>query len=142
MYTGLMNTYSCSECFGPLFVHSGGLICPWSHGNTDAQYVVPNYLIDPEDYHLQCQDPDLYGAPAVLYRAFDEENILLYVGVTGNLAQRQSTHRNNSPWCDETIRWEVENYPTRLAALGAETKAIQMEKPIYNVAHNRKVDNV
>ena len=69
-----------------------------------------------------------------LYRYFDGEGQLLYVGVTGNNTKRQSQHRRNSFWFGEVASATFEYFDTREEALEAETTAIRREKPKYNIA--------
>lgn len=80
-----------------------------------------------------------------LYRYFDSEGRLLYVGITGDNTKRQSQHRRNSFWFGEISSATYEHFSTRQEALDAETKAIQTEKPKHNqqggfvLAHTPKV---
>lgn len=67
-----------------------------------------------------------------LYRAFDADNVLLYVGVTENLKKRQGQHRRSSDWFPDAARWTEDAYPERDAALTAERTAIATENPLYN----------
>jgi hypothetical protein len=67
-----------------------------------------------------------------LYRLFDEDGQLLYVGMSCDVWRRQADHRNRSDWYELVVRTEVESYPSRYKALLAEREAIQTENPIYN----------
>jgi len=69
----------------------------------------------------------------ILYRYFDSEDRLLYVGITGDNTKRQSQHRRNSFWFGEIATANFEHYETREEALEAETLAIQNEKPMHNI---------
>lgn len=69
-----------------------------------------------------------------LYRYFDSDGELLYVGVTGDNTKRQSQHRRNSFWFGEIASARFEHFDDRDEALDAETKAIQTEHPKYNIA--------
>lgn len=68
-----------------------------------------------------------------LYRYYDSEGQLLYVGITGNNTKRQSQHRRNSFWFGEVATASFEYFDDREEALEAETKAIQNEKPKHNI---------
>lgn len=70
----------------------------------------------------------------VLYRYFDSEGQLLYVGVTGDNTKRQSQHRRNSFWFGEVASATYEYFETRDEALEAETNAIRRENPKHNIA--------
>lgn len=69
-----------------------------------------------------------------LYRYFDSDDRLLYVGITGDNTKRQSQHRRSSFWFGEISYAEFEHYDTREEADESETKAILNEKPMYNIA--------
>jgi predicted GIY-YIG superfamily endonuclease len=71
-----------------------------------------------------------------LYRLYDAEDHLLYVGISQNFAQRWSQHAGLKPWWADVTKTTVEHFPTRAAALAAEREAIKSEGPIYNVVHN------
>lgn len=70
----------------------------------------------------------------ILYRYFDSEGELLYVGVTGDNTKRQSQHRRNSFWFGEIASATYEHFDNREDALAAETLAIRTEKPKHNIA--------
>lgn len=69
---------------------------------------------------------------SVVYLAYNEQGELLYIGSTGNLPQRQATHRATSPWWPEVARWEVEQVPWRSHAYQRETDLIHELRPRYN----------
>lgn len=68
-----------------------------------------------------------------LYRHWDKNDKLLYVGISLNAVARLSQHRNKR-WFGEIAKVTVEKCPTREAALEAETKAIETEDPINNAS--------
>lgn len=72
-----------------------------------------------------------------LYRYFDSNGELLYVGITGDNTKRQSQHRRNSFWFGEIAQATFEHFDLRDNALEAETLAIKNEKPKYNIAGTR-----
>jgi predicted GIY-YIG superfamily endonuclease len=72
-----------------------------------------------------------------LYRFFNANNELLYVGITNNPFNRFSGHSKDKEWFKEITHSTMEHYPNRLAVDRAETMAIKSEKPKYNRA---KVD--
>lgn len=72
--------------------------------------------------------------PAAIYRLFDTDDVLLYVGVTGNLRERLGNHSRTQRWWPEVARKAVEWYPTRTEAEDAEKRAIREERPLYNRA--------
>ena len=67
-----------------------------------------------------------------LYRYFDSEGQLLYVGITGDNTKRQSQHRRNSFWFGLIGSATFEHYDSKDEALNAETIAIENESPKHN----------
>lgn len=67
-----------------------------------------------------------------LYRHFDSEGALLYVGISLSPTYRLSQHRLTASWFDDIATVTIEDYPSRSAALEAEARAIHAEHPIYN----------
>lgn len=68
-----------------------------------------------------------------LYRHFDREGRLLYVGISLSTIARLSSHKNAAPWFDQIATITVEHFPTRRLALIAELRAIRDEQPAHNV---------
>jgi predicted DNA-binding transcriptional regulator AlpA len=71
-----------------------------------------------------------------LYRHFDAEGRLLYVGVSLSALNRLAAHKMHSKWYWKIARVEITNYGTRQASLNAEYEAIVNEKPMFNIVHN------
>lgn len=73
------------------------------------------------------------GVPTTaLYRFYDADDRLLYVGVSDNLAARFKFHRQTQWWsavARKTIAW----YGTRNKAFAAEDWAIKTECPLHNL---------
>lgn len=69
----------------------------------------------------------------VLYRHFNKNGELLYVGISLNSINRLSQHKKNAHWFNDIARIELEQFPTRESALEAEKQAIINEKPLHNV---------
>lgn len=76
-----------------------------------------------------------------LYRHFNKDGALLYVGISLSALQRLSQHGNGSEWFDHIAHVTIENFPNRIAAERAEKKAIQTERPTHNIAHALKAVN-
>jgi hypothetical protein len=72
-----------------------------------------------------------------LYRYFDKDERLLYVGISFNAFKRMGGH-NEKPWFTQISSMTVERFESRELALAAELRAIRTEKPIHNIAHNDK----
>lgn len=71
-----------------------------------------------------------------LYRHFDCNGTLLYVGISSSALVRLSQHSRTAEWFELVARISVENFPSKEKALQAEKLAIQTEYPIYNKIHN------
>ena len=74
-----------------------------------------------------------------LYRHFDQEGCLLYIGVSISALHRFVQHRA-AEWFLRIKRVEIESFATREEALLAESAAIKSEKPLFNIAHKQKVE--
>ena len=66
-----------------------------------------------------------------LYRHFDENGALLYVGISLSAVQRLKQHEK-SGWFEDIATVTIESFDTRELALIAESKAIRQERPIHN----------
>jgi hypothetical protein len=75
--------------------------------------------------------------PTALYRHFDANGDLLYIGISKDPEGRWMAHRGNrEPWIHQAARRTDEWYNSRPEALTAEAKAIRAERPPFNGAHN------
>lgn len=87
-----------------------------------------------EHYSSQAPHP---GRTAV-YRHFDADGVLLYIGIAKDPAQRSEQHGYHSRWwrfvADTTVTW----FDTRDAALNEEREAIGRERPVFNGTHNTR----
>lgn len=70
-----------------------------------------------------------------LYRAFDADDHLLYVGISGNLGRRMSEHSKDKWWWSNVSYIKVEHFKWRADAEEAEIWAIRTEYPAYNIQH-------
>jgi predicted GIY-YIG superfamily endonuclease len=73
--------------------------------------------------------PNRLGA---VYRCFNKDGALLYIGVTDSPGARHGSHRREKDWWGEVAEVEWTFYPTYGTALDAETDAIEAEAPKYN----------
>lgn len=71
-----------------------------------------------------------------LYRHFDSDGVLLYVGVTWDLRQRAMLHASASVWYPYSVRCEAEWLDNREEAFAAESAAIRRELPLFNIRHS------
>lgn len=72
--------------------------------------------------------------PTTVYRLFDEDLRLLYVGVAGNPGRRFEQHSIEKPWWGDVAHVRLRHFDTREAALDAELEAIRKENPLHNKA--------
>lgn len=68
-----------------------------------------------------------------LYRVFDADGALLYVGVGYDPDVRLRQHAATKAWWPEASRHAVTWLESRIAALRAEADAIRTEDPAYNI---------
>lgn len=71
----------------------------------------------------------------VLYRFFDSDGKLLYIGITNNPQRRFQNHRATKPWFAEVAHSTMEYYSSRDDLAAAEAAAIMAELPKYNGAY-------
>lgn len=69
-----------------------------------------------------------------LYRFYDVNDVLLYVGVTRDVSARFGAHRRDAAWWLEAARVEVTFHESMAAAEAAEAVAIVTERPLYNAS--------
>lgn len=67
-----------------------------------------------------------------LYRMFNENGALLYVGITEVGVARWRQHQREKEWFNEVRAFTVETFPSRDAVAKAELQAIRTEHPKYN----------
>lgn len=78
------------------------------------------------------EEKAIYGKFTALYRFFDEERRLLYVGITGQPHERWPKHRRKAPWWPLAKFVSIEHWPMEHLALAAERAAIAAELPLFN----------
>lgn len=68
-----------------------------------------------------------------LYRHFNSEGVLLYVGISLNAVNRTKQHGKVSKWYEEISTITIQHYPNRKEAIEAEGIAVKSEGPLYNI---------
>ena len=71
-----------------------------------------------------------------IYRHFDSEGNLLYIGVSLSALNRLQTHRDKADWRHDITKVVIKKFPDRESALKAEKLAIQKEHPRFNRTWN------
>jgi predicted GIY-YIG superfamily endonuclease len=69
-----------------------------------------------------------------VYRLYDADDTLLYIGMTGNPDGRFAAHESTKPWWSQVARRSFEWHDSRELAEAAEDEAIRTEYSLYNVA--------
>ena len=72
-----------------------------------------------------------------LYRWFNKEGELLYVGISGNLHARTKQHQKHAEWFSEVFFCTVEWFGSRYEVQNAENLAIMNENPKHNKTLNK-----
>jgi excinuclease UvrABC nuclease subunit len=67
-----------------------------------------------------------------VYRHFDKEGRLLYVGMGFQAVKRLRGHKKSSPRFGQIARMTIVSYPRWEQARAVERRAISIEKPLYN----------
>jgi predicted GIY-YIG superfamily endonuclease len=75
------------------------------------------------------------GEPTALYRLFDADGELLYVGISGNPSQRLKRHEWLQPWWFQVDSHTLDWKDSRQEAAEAERLAIRAELPRWNREH-------
>ena len=76
----------------------------------------------------------------VLYRLFNKEGQLLYIGQSIDFGNRVRTHRRVQAWWVDVSFILLENYETLIDLKRAEVEAIKLEKPLENIVNNGLID--
>ncbi|MFC9268967.1 GntR family transcriptional regulator [Streptomyces zhihengii] len=71
-----------------------------------------------------------------LYRLFDADGRLLYIGISNNPEYRFNQHRRDKPWWPLVARNEVTWFDSLPDAAAAEKVAIKAESPAHNHSEN------
>jgi hypothetical protein len=75
------------------------------------------------------------GTRCALYRHYDDDGVLLYVGISDRPVQRGKSHARHASWVQFAARIDAIWLANRTAAEEAEVTAIRVEQPVFNVAN-------
>lgn len=70
-----------------------------------------------------------------LYRLFNSDRELLYVGVTNDPGVRFGQHSRSKGWWNEVAYAKREPFTSRTGVLAAEQATIKIERPRHNLVH-------
>jgi excisionase family DNA binding protein len=70
-----------------------------------------------------------------VYRIFDADDVLLYVGMSVSPETRFADHRTCKAWMRQAYRYEIAWFATRADAEEEEQRAIAQERPLHNTVH-------
>jgi hypothetical protein len=82
------------------------------------------------------------GTYAAVYRAFDADDRLLYVGCSIQWPLRLGQHAADKPWWKDVARVELTHYDSWPEALKAEGRAQVDESPAHNVVRNGRIPDM
>jgi hypothetical protein len=108
-----------------------------SHEEVDAKLAEAMHLDKMQDMARSSHAP---GSRTALYRYFDKDDSLLYVGISVSPIARQLQHRQTSRWYDRVAKMTVEWCESREEALDLERIAIINERPRHNIRHKATSD--
>ena len=72
----------------------------------------------------------------ILYRAYDENEKLIYIGQSARFSERMKQHIKSSEWSGLVDTWKLQRFDTQEKLSTQEKIAIEKEKPLYNKTHN------
>jgi predicted GIY-YIG superfamily endonuclease len=78
---------------------------------------------------------ELNKSPSALYRLYDSEDRLMYLGITMNPKRRFQQHGADKFWWHLVVRHEIEWHANRVLAAEAEHAAILSEKPVHDASY-------
>lgn len=88
------------------------------------------------NYPYQTSSHPHMNVKTALYRHFNVDGELLYIGISLSAVGRLKQHMADKGWAGDIASVHIEHYPTRKAALDAEREAIISEKPLWNKTFN------
>lgn len=75
---------------------------------------------------------DLLDMPTSVYRCYDDQGHLLYVGMSVDPVKRIASHRRYAVWLPRMARWTTEWFPDRATARAEELRAMREESSAHN----------
>jgi hypothetical protein len=78
------------------------------------------------------------STPLKLYRHYDCDGVLLYIGISGSWIRRHCYHEKNTYWFNEIATITLESFESSQELYHAERRAIELENPKYNIQYTPK----
>lgn len=78
--------------------------------------------------------PEFLQRRPLVYRIYDTDDRLIYIGHSCSLQQRFVDHSQSAWWWSLAARIAIQLHPDRNSVRAAEAVAIQEEQPMFNVA--------
>lgn len=75
---------------------------------------------------------NLLETRTAVYRCYDADDRLLYVGMSINPDARLEYHRRYAPWHRALARWTVQWFPDRATARAEELRVMRAESSLHN----------
>ncbi len=75
-----------------------------------------------------------------LYRHYDKDGKLLYIGRSNSFFNRNSQHKTKSYWFKKICNINIEHFKNRNELIFIEEKSIKEEKPLYNIFLQKVVE--
>lgn len=126
---------ACSDCQAPRLhrnIYCGTHLRAYLHAfSVTPETFSPEYLAQILDHLTRGHHPDT-ETPTALYRYFDNEDVLLYIGISDKPEKRRRQHCDKSAWYRFADHWSVEWYAHREDAARQEWEAIDIEEPLFN----------
>lgn len=75
---------------------------------------------------------NLLETPTAVYRCYDADGRLLYVGMSINPQGRLASHRLYAPWFPRMVRFTAQWFPDRATARAEELRVMRAESSLHN----------
>jgi hypothetical protein len=85
---------------------------------------------------ITAEPPEKSYTEHALYRYFDADGNLLYVGISLSAVARAVQHKAASEWYSKAVRMDIQRFESRDQLRFAEVAAIRKERPKFNSRHN------
>lgn len=122
----------CRRCRKPVYESCGGMCARcFAATRENGQQWRPDRSDDPP--HVDRPDGELTSKLHSLYRFYDADGDLLYVGISATPQQRLVAHMFSRAWWPDIASITIEHYPSRSRLEYAEAMVINDEDPVYNV---------